>query len=1530
MKYRTYIFVALGLLLVLWGEPLRARDFSVSSPDGRLTVCVKLADKIYYTVKADGGETLLDSCWLSLVLPDEVLGRNPKLRGVSRQELREELKREIPLKNALVKNHCNLLRMQMAGDYAVEFRVYDNGLAYRFVTARKGELEVVDEECGISLPADSRLHLSQTGSFKTSYEEPYTHLDAADYSPKAPMTYLPVLAETAGGYKILISEADLRDYPCMFLRGTGGGGLQAVFPKCPLEFGPDGDRSVSIVREADYIAKTSGRRSFPWRFMVISRDDREIVANEMVYCLSAPCELDDCSWIKPGQVSWEWWHDARLFGVPFRSGYNMDSYKYYIDFASRFGIPYIIMDEGWAKSTLDPFTPNPDIDLQELIRYGQERGVKIVLWLTWLTVENHFDLFETFARWGVAGVKIDFMDRSDQWMVNFYERVAREAAKHQLFVDFHGAFKPAGLERRFPNVLSYEGVRGMEQGAGCRPDNTIYLPFMRNAVGPMDFTPGSMFSAQPEDNRSTRANAMGSGTRAYQMALFVLFESGLQMLADNPVYYYRERPCTEFITRVPVCWDETRVLQAKVGEYVVMARRSADGEWFLGAITNNRERELEVDLSFLPDGQKWLLTSFEDGINADRQAMDYRRQEREVTRTDRLVMKLARNGGWAGRLTPAAQDTILPVGADSPCCPVRLMCEHLVCPLGIDNPAPRLSWQLADERPGACQTAYRLVVGTDSLAVLGGKGDEWDTGRQLSERQLVAYSGRSLRPFTRYYWRVETWDADGQPAAPSAVHAFETGMMDMGNWQGAWISDEHDIHYKPAPYFRKRFSTSKKVRSARAYIAAAGLYELYLNGTRIGDHRLDPLYTRFDRRNYYVTYDVTPYLQAGDNAVGILLGNGWYNHQSMAVWDFHRAPWRNRPAFCLDLRITYEDGTVETVCSERDWKTSSGPLLFNSIYTAEHYDARLEQKDWATAAFDDAAWQGVRYRSVPSSRVTAQQARPIRAVDTLSVQSMNRLDSCTYVFDFGQNMAGVTRIRVAGTEGTVLRLKHGERLAADGRVDLSNIDVYHRPTDDSDPFQTDILVLSGKGEDDFTARFNYKGFRYVEVTASTPVELTPANLTAYFVHSDVPSCGHIHTSSPFINRLWQATNRSYLSNLMGYPTDCPQREKNGWTGDGHFAIETALYNFDAITVYEKWMADHRDEQQPNGVLPDIIPTGGWGYGTDNGTDWTSTIAIIPWNLYLFYGDVKPLADCYEHIRRYVDYIDRSYPSGLTTWGRGDWVPVSVPSDKELTSSVYFYTDATILAHAAQLLGRTDDHRRYAALADKIRRAINDKFLDRERGIYASGTQTELCVPLKWGIVPEELRAKVADNLNRKVVEAGYHLDVGVLGAKALLDALTENGYARTAWRVASQDTYPSWGHWIANGATTLHENWDMQATRDISDNHMMFGEIGAWFYKGLAGLYPDPECPGFKHILLRPNCPEGLKQFEASFGSPYGEVRVRWERKGSRRVHYTVRIPAGSSATFSAPAGMSVQTADGRMQVCELSAGEHLLKLVED
>ena len=844
--------------------------------------------------------------------------------------------------------------------------------------------------------------------------------------------------------------------------------------------------------------------------------------------------------------------------------------------------------------------------------------------------------------------------------------------------------------------------------------------------------------------------------------------------------------------------------------------------------------------------------------------------------------------------------------------PVGLQAEYLVNPLGIDTFAPRLAWRLADSRRGARQTAWRLLVGTDSAQVSQGRATSWQTRKLASDQTLVTYAGEALQPFTRYYWRVVAWDKDGKPNS-SAVAWFETGLMGAKNWRGAWISDGNNVALKPAPYFRKTFQPTKKVKAARAYIAAGGLYELYLNGQKVGNHRLDPMYTRFDRRLLYVTYDVTAHLQPGKNAVGVLLGNGWYNHQSTAVWNFHRAPWRARPTFCLDLRITYEDGTVETVSSGTDWKTALSPIIFNSIYTAEHYDARLEQPGWNRPDFDDRTWKDATPRAAPAATIVAQVLHPIRNVEKIAPRSLTKLNDTTYVFDLGRNIAGVSQLRVAGPAGTTLRLKHAERLATTRHVDQSNIDLHYRPTDKSDPFQTDIFILGGRGEESFMPHFNYKGFQYVEVTSSIPLPLTKASLTGYFMHSDVPAAGQVTSSNPTLNKIWLATNNSYLSNLFGYPTDCPQREKNGWTGDAHIAVETGLYNFDGITIYEKWLADHRDEQQPNGVLPSIIPTGGWGYEWGNGPDWTSTIALIPWNVYLFYGDAKILADNYDALKRYVDHIEAISPTGLTAWGLGDWVPVKSKAPVELTSSIYYFTDVSILAKSAKLLGRSADYARYSALAATVRQAVNAKYFKPQTNLYGTGLQTELSAPLHWGLVPAGAEATVAAHLAKRVETDNAHLDVGLLGTKTILNALSDHGHADLAYQVAAQETFPSWGWWIANGATTLYENWPIDAKSDISMNHIMFGEIGAWLYKALGGIKPDPEQPGFKHIRLEPQFVKNLNQFEATHESPHGTIRSAWQRSGTG-LAYTVTVPPNTTASLALPlaAGQKVYE-DGKL-----------------
>lgn len=445
-------------------------------------------------------------------------------------------------------------------------------------------------------------------------------------------------------------------------------------------------------------------------------------------------------------------------------------------------------------------------------------------------------------------------------------------------------------------------------------------------------------------------------------------------------------------------------------------------------------------------------------------------------------------------------------GKDEPVpCLTSLRCEHLDNPIGVDALQPRFTWKSSGLN-GKQQVAYEICIGSTPEEAKEGKG--WRSGKISSNTNLGVYTGKPLQPFTRYYYAVKLYVSDQQFYSSTSPAFFETGMYGQEQWRGSWISDSRDVNQKQAAAFRRSFKLDKKLRSARAYIAVAGLYELSINGQRIGDHRLDPMYTRFDRRNLYVTYDVTKQMQQGANAIGVLLGNGWYNHQSTAVWFFHEAPWRGRPAFCMDLRLEYQDGSVETISTGKDWKTDLSPVVFNSIYTAEQYDARQEQTGWENTGFNDTKWKEVVIRPAPSTNIVSQQMVPIKDVDTLYATKLVKINDTVYVFHFPRNIAGVSQLMVKGPASTVIKVKHGEELTKDGRVDLSNIIVHYRPSGDDDPFQTDIYTLKGRGEERFRPRFNYKGFQYVEVTSSQPLKLTekvssPARCTALYNRSAV-------------------------------------------------------------------------------------------------------------------------------------------------------------------------------------------------------------------------------------------------------------------------------------------------------------------------------------------------------------------------------------------------------------------------------------------
>ena len=639
---RIFIY---SFLVLFCSHAIAGNDTKISSPDGQITVNLQTGtDGLGWTVSRAGKQVYAVS-GVTVTVGDKTLGGTAKVKGIKQRSSQEKIVPVVPLKFAEINDSYNEATLNF-GAYQLLLRVMNNGVAHRFVLNEKGNVEIMDEKFSIRPAEGFTAHYQTCGSFNTSYEEAYQSKSIDEWQQDGKTATIPCLLSDAADTQLLIGESDVDDYPRMFLKAENGA-ITTTFPKAPVTWEPRGDRGETITQEADYIAKTSGRRALPWRWVAVT-DSKGIIEQTIPVQLARRNVIEDTSWIHPGKFSWEWWNGATPFGpdVDFKAGCNYETYCYFADFAAKYGIEYVLLDEGWAKSTRDPFQGNDNLRLPELIKYCNAKGVKVVLWLPWLTVEQNFDkLFKTYAEWGIPAVKIDFMDHADQWMVNFYKRVTAEAAKYHIIVDWHGSFTPAGLEQEYPNLVSYEGVRGLEQMGGCRPENTLFIPFIRNAVGPADFTPGGMNNMQPDNFRASRPNSGAMGTRAFQMALYVVLESGVQMLADNPTRYYQNDDCTRYIASVPTTWDETRCLEARAGEYVVVAKRKGQ-KWFIGAITNGTPRDLTLPLNFLASGQH-KLTAFKDGVNADYQAMHYNKVEQSVNAGTKLNIHLAKNGGWA-------------------------------------------------------------------------------------------------------------------------------------------------------------------------------------------------------------------------------------------------------------------------------------------------------------------------------------------------------------------------------------------------------------------------------------------------------------------------------------------------------------------------------------------------------------------------------------------------------------------------------------------------------------------------------------------------------------------------------------------------------------------------------------------------------------------------------------------------------------------------------------------------------------------
>ncbi len=843
-----------------------------------------------------------------------------------------------------------------------------------------------------------------------------------------------------------------------------------------------------------------------------------------------------------------------------------------------------------------------------------------------------------------------------------------------------------------------------------------------------------------------------------------------------------------------------------------------------------------------------------------------------------------------------------------PLAPVRLRCEYLDRPLGVDVPAPRLSWHLESSARGERPQAIQLLLAS-AAELLGNEiGDFWDPGRITAPAlPAVEYGGEPLLSCSRYFWKVRWWDRQGEASPWSEPSSFVTGFLYPGDWKAKWIGAREVREFRSkgtvllghagaeetqacAVYLRREFALKERVALAMVFVSGLGHYELRLNGEKVGTSVLDPGWTDYKKKALYASYDMTG-LVCDRNAVGLILGNG--RHIKGYGYEAPRATCR--------IEVEYESGEREILFSDESWRTSPGPLQENGLYYGERYDARVLNDGWDRTGFDDKGWE--KAVLVPGYPLVSQSMPPIRVTETLPPRSVTRLPGGALIFDFGQNLTGWTRLRVQGPKGAEVRLRHAELLDEDGALNV-------RPNENAEA--TDVYILRGGGPEVYEPRFTYHGFRYVEMTGF-PGELGADALEARFVHSDVRRTGQLRTSNDLINAIHCNIVWGQLSNLMSIPTDCPQRdERHGWLGDAHLAAEQAIYNFDMVAFYAKFLDDIRLAQREDGSLPDVVPPYlPRLYPADPA--WSSAYAVLVWLLWEHTADARFIARHYASLRKYLDFLGQNADRGIIRkLGKyGDWCPpgsvVPKKTPVELTSTWFYYHDLVLFSRMAAVLGRDEDAREYGRIAGTVKDAFNAAFLGETQ--YAAirvspvdnhPDQTANVLPLYLDMVPPDRKDKVMSGLLDSVVRLhDHHLDTGILGTRYLLDVLTEHGAGEAAFRVATRTSYPGWGYMIAEGATTLWERWEKLGGHAMnSQNHIMLGSVDAWFYRVLAGL--SPLLPGWKAVRIRPRVLGDLASAEALIETQAGRVRAAWE-KSEGSFSLEVVLPPGTDGEVHVP-----------------------------
>jgi len=832
---------------------------------------------------------------------------------------------------------------------------------------------------------------------------------------------------------------------------------------------------------------------------------------------------------------------------------------------------------------------------------------------------------------------------------------------------------------------------------------------------------------------------------------------------------------------------------------------------------------------------------------------------------------------------------------------VNLLTENQTNPIGLDVQQPRFSWQLVSEQRNISQTAYEITISAS-------KGTAWKSGKINSDRSVqVPYAGTALQSGKKYTWEVRVWDNNGKPSAWSEPAFFQTAMMSPADWKAKWIEADvtEDSINRPALYFRKQFSSTKKITSATVYITAHGMYEAQINGKRVGDAYLTPGWTSYKKRLQYQVYDVTNLVTTGNNAIGVITGNGWY--RGFLAWGGNKDIYGKKTGVLFQLDINYSDGTTATIVSDESWRSSTGSIRFAEIYHGETIDAREEKAGWSTASYNDGSWPSVKTQNYSNDILLATYNEPVKKHETFKPLKIFTTPKGEKVIDFGQNLVGWVIVKANGSAGDKITIRHAEVLDKQGNFYIDNLRAANA---------TATYFLSGKGEETFEPHFTFYGFRYIKIEGLNDIK--PENFTAVTLYSDMKPTGTFVSSNPLINQLQHNIQWGQRGNFLDVPTDCPQRdERLGWTGDAQAFSRTASFNFGVNNFFAKWLRDVEADQLPSGSVPFVIPNV-LGPNSGGATGWADVATIIPWNMYLAYGDKKILENQYNSMAAWVGYMEKASKNYLWNTGFhfGDWLfyrPFddndgrSAVTDKYMIAQCFFANSVQIMINTAKVLGKNEDADRYTSLLKNVKEAFLKEYVTAN-GRLVSGTQTAYVLALNFDMLPENLREQTVDKLVENIKSYSNHLTTGFLGTPYLCHVLNRFGKTDVAFTLLMQESYPSWLYPVKMGATTIWERWGgihpdstFEPASMNSFNHYAYGAIGDWMYRVVAGLDTYDDAPGYKHIKIQPHIGGGLTNASASLQTYYGKASSGWKLEGNKII-MDIEIPANTTATVFVPA----------------------------